>query len=68
MKEGLYRHLRAMKMPIKYGNSCSVFNPPEQYEVMLLAENMDVTCSSGIHGINSRICKCIMLHIPGKID
>ena len=39
-----------------------LFTPPEQYEIMLFAENIDMTSSSGIKGINAKMCKIIMLH------
>ena len=42
------------------------FLPPEQYEIMLFAENIEVHSSSGIDGINMKICKTTLMHIPGK--
>ena len=42
------------------------FIPPEQYEIMFLAEEIDVNSSSGIEGISTRICKYLLLHVPAK--
>ena len=42
------------------------FVPPEQFEIMLHAEEIDVNSASGIDGINSSICKSIILHKPDK--
>ena len=42
------------------------FMPPEQYQIMLFAEEIDVYSASGVDGINSMICKCLLLHIPAK--
>ena len=42
------------------------FNPPEQYEIMVFAEEIDVNSASGVTGINTTICKCLLLHMPGK--
>ena len=46
----------------------SVFNfmPPEIFEIMLFAEEIDVNASSGIIGVNSQICKTLILHVPNK--
>ena len=33
---------------------------------MMFGENIDVNSSSGIEGINMKICKLILLHIPDK--
>ena len=42
------------------------FTPPEQYEIMLFAEEIDINSASGINGINTAICKCLLIHIPDK--
>ena len=42
------------------------FNPPEQYEIMIYAEEIDINSSSCINGMNSMICKCLILHKPDK--
>ena len=42
------------------------FSPPEQYEIMLLAEDIDINSTSGIDGINATVCKGLLLHIPSK--
>ena len=34
---------------------------------MLFAESIDLSCSSGINGLNTSICKIILLHVPDKI-
>ena len=47
-------------------NSNFLFIPPEQYEITLLAEDIDVNSASGIEGINTKISKCLILHIPSK--
>ena len=43
------------------------FLPPEQYEIMLLAEDIDINSLSGFIGLNANICKIILLHIPDKM-
>ena len=43
------------------------FIPPERFDIMLFAESIDTNSSSGIKGINSLICKIILLHILEKI-
>ena len=35
---------------------------------MCFAENIDINSSSGVEGINSRICKIMLTHIPGKFQ
>ena len=42
------------------------FMPPEIFDIMRFAEDIDINSSSGIMGINSRICMILMLHIPDK--
>ena len=42
------------------------FIPPEQYEIMLYAENIDVNSSSGVDGVNMKICKTLLMYIPDK--
>ena len=42
------------------------FLPPEIYEVMMFAEDIDVNSSSGIKGISTKICKILLIHIPDK--
>ena len=44
----------------------SIFAPPEVYEIMLFAENIDVHSSSGVYGITTKICKSVLLHTPVK--
>ena len=44
-----------------------VFMPPEQYEIMYFAENIDLNSASGLPGINMKMCKSVILHIPSKI-
>ena len=43
------------------------FMPPERCDIMIFAENIDTNSSSGVTGLNSSICKIIMLHIPEKM-
>ena len=43
------------------------FLPPERYKIMLFAEDIDINSSSGIFGLNSKMCKILLLHIPEKI-
>ena len=43
------------------------FLPPERYEIMRYAEEIDENSSSGIFGLNSKICKIVLLHIPEKM-
>ena len=47
-------------------NTRFYFLPPEMYEIMLFAEDIDANTSSGVDGINSRICKIMLLHLPDK--
>ena len=47
-------------------NTVFAFSPPEQYEIMMHAENIDIYSSSGIDGINASICKCLIMEIPHK--
>ena len=42
------------------------FMPPELYEIMRFAEDIDISSSSGITGINSKICEILLLHVPEK--
>ena len=42
------------------------FVPPEQYEIMIYAEEIDINSLGGINGINTMICKCLILHMPAK--
>ena len=42
------------------------FFPPELYEIMLFAEDIDINSTSGIVGINTKICKILLLHVPEK--
>ena len=42
------------------------FMPPERFDIMRFAEEIDINSSSGIMGINARICKILLLHIPDK--
>ena len=44
-----------------------IFLPPERYDVMLFAEQIDVNSSSCIFGVNSKICKILLLHLPEKM-
>ena len=43
------------------------FVPPDTHDIMRFAEAIDTNASSGIRGINSMICKILLLHIPDKI-
>ena len=55
--------------PFTVGNRVDTrlyFVPPERYEIMLFAEDIDLNTSSGVDGINSKICKIMLLHIPEK--
>ena len=54
-------------VPDDYVNTVFDFIPPETYEIMLFAESIDLSCSSGINGLNTSICKIILLHVPDKI-
>ena len=57
------------RLPFIHRDKCDTmfeFLPPEDYEVMLFAEDIDVNSSSGISGINTKICKIVLVHIPGK--
>ena len=42
------------------------FMPPEIFDIMIFSDSIDVNSSSGIHGINMKICKMILRHIPYK--
>ena len=46
-----------------------IFNvvPPERYEIMPFAEDIDINPSSGIYCLNSKMCKIILLHIQEKM-
>ena len=57
--------------PYRKGNQVDsrfYFVPPEIYEIRCFAENIDINSSSGVEGINSRICKIMLTHIPGKFQ
>ena len=54
-------------VPMDKVDSTFVFMPPEQYEIMFFAENIDLNSASGVPGINMKICKSVILHIPSKI-
>ena len=43
------------------------FMPPETYEIMLCAEKLDVNSSSGFIGLNTNICKILLMHVPEKM-
>ena len=42
------------------------FLPPELYDIMIFSDAIDVNTSSAITGINMKLCKTIIQHIPEK--
>ena len=49
-------------IPDDIPHSMFFFTPPEQYEVMLFAENIDVNSASGISGLNTAVCKTLLTY------
>ena len=42
------------------------FTPPDLCDIMIFSEAIDVCTSSGIFGLNMKLCKTIIQHIPEK--
>ena len=55
-----------MFIPARKVESEFHFMPPDLCDIMIFSESIDVCTSSGIFGLNMKLCKTIIQHIPEK--